>query len=215
MKVVPMVEMYGLGHHVLERGHVQPGETVAILGAGKLGLSVLDVLCHGAGAAFSIVCDQAPFRLETARALGADHVVDIRHDDPVERVRELTQGVGVDCVIECVGHAHDIPGREPPLAQAVKMIRHGGRVVTAGLGEQLTPVHFKTLVMKEGAIIATRVTAGEFPRALRLLAKGLLHPERLITHEMPVQDAAAAFKLVDSENPGVIKVVLNQILVSA
>jgi 2-desacetyl-2-hydroxyethyl bacteriochlorophyllide A dehydrogenase len=215
MKVVPMVEMYGLGHHVLERGHVQPGETVAILGAGKLGLSVLDVLCHGAGAAFTVVCDQAPFRLETARVLGADHVVDIRHDDPVERVRELTQGVGVDCVIECVGHAHEISGREPPLAQAVKMIRHGGRVVTAGLGDQLTPVHFKTLVMKEGAIIATRVTAGEFPRALRLLAKGLLHPQRLITHEMPMQDAAAAFKLVDSENPGVIKVVLNQILVSA
>jgi threonine dehydrogenase-like Zn-dependent dehydrogenase len=182
---------------------------VAILGAGKLGLSVLDVLCHGAGAAFTIMCDLAPFRLDTARALGADHVVDIRHDDPVERARELTRGVGVDCVIECVGHAHEIPGREPPLAQAVQMIRHGGRVVTAGLGEQLTPVHFKTLVMKEGEIIATRVTAGEFPRALRLLAKRLLHPERLITHEMPIQDAAAAFKLVDSEDPGTIKVVLN------
>jgi len=81
------------------------------------------------------------------------------------------------------------------------MIRHGGRVVTAGLGDQLTPVHFKTLVMKEGAIIATRVTAGEFPRALRLLAKGLLHPERLITHEMPVQDAAAAFKLWTAKIP--------------
>jgi threonine dehydrogenase-like Zn-dependent dehydrogenase len=89
------------------------------------------------------------------------------------------------------------------------MIRPGGRVVTAGLGEQLTPVHFKTLVMKEGEIIATRVTAGEFPRALRLLAKGLLHPERLITHEIPVRDVAAAFKLVDGENPGVIKVVLD------
>ena len=209
MKVAPMVEMYGLGHHVLQRGHVQPGETVAILGAGRLGLSVLDVLCHSAGAAFTIVCDLAPFRLDTARALGADHVVDIRHDDPVERARDLTDGGGVDCVIECVGHAHEIDGREPPLAQAVKMIRPGGRVVTAGLGEQLTPVHFKTLVMKEGEIIGTRVTAGEFSRALRLLAKGLLHPERLITHEMLVRDVAAAFALVDGENPGVIKVILD------
>jgi threonine dehydrogenase-like Zn-dependent dehydrogenase len=209
MKVAPMVEMYGLGHHVLQRGHVQPGETVAILGAGKLGLSVLDVLCHGAGASFTIVCDLAPFRLETALALGADHAVDIRRDDPVERVRELTGGVGVDCVIECVGHAHEIDGREPPLAQAVKMIRHGGRVVTAGLGEQLTPVHFKTLVVKEGQIIATRVTAGEFPRAIRLLAKGLLHPERLITHEMNIRQVAAAFALVDREEPGVIKVALD------
>jgi threonine dehydrogenase-like Zn-dependent dehydrogenase len=127
----------------------------------------------------------------------------------VERARDLTDGGGVDCVIECVGHAHEIDGREPPLAQAVKMIRPGGRVVTAGLGEQLTPVHFKTLVMKEGEIIGTRVTAGEFSRALRLLAKGLLHPERLITHEMLVRDVAAAFALVDGENPGVIKVILD------
>ena len=50
MQYAPMVEMYGLGHHVLLRGQVQPGETVVILGAGKLGLSVLDVLCHSANA---------------------------------------------------------------------------------------------------------------------------------------------------------------------
>jgi len=55
MTVAPMVEMYGLGHHILQRGRVQPGETVAILGAGRLGFSILDVLCHSAGAATTIV----------------------------------------------------------------------------------------------------------------------------------------------------------------
>jgi Zn-dependent alcohol dehydrogenase len=57
MVYAPMVETYGLGHHVLQRGQVQPGESVVILGAGKLGLSVLDVLCHSAGAALTIVAD--------------------------------------------------------------------------------------------------------------------------------------------------------------
>jgi len=209
MKFAPMVEMYGLGHHVLARGRVQAGETVVILGAGKLGLSVLDVLCHGAAACLTVVCDVQPFRLGVAGKLGADHVIDVVGTDPVECVRELTRGVGADCVIECVGHYRELPDREAPLAQAVKMIRPGGRVVTAGMGEQLSAVHFKTLVVKEAEIIATRVTAGEFPRAIRLLDKGLLHPEFIVTGQLPLREVQAGFTAVDGEDPGTIKVVLD------
>ncbi len=208
MAHVPMVEMYGLGHHVLSRGRVQPGETIVILGAGKLGLSVLDVLCHSAGPGLTIVTDIQPFRLETARALGADHAIDARQDDPVERVLELTHGVGADCVIECVGHAHEIAGRDAPLAQAARMIRNAGRIVTAGLGEQLSAVHFKTLVIKEAEIIASRVTLGEFPRAIRMMARGLLHPERLITHQVPLAAVTDAFAQVDRDDPRTIKMVM-------
>jgi L-gulonate 5-dehydrogenase len=206
---VPMVEMYGLGHHVLQRGHVQPGETVAILGVGRLGLSVLDVLCHSAGAAMTIAVDIQPFRLEKALQLGADHVINAAREDPLERVVEITKGSGLDCVIECVGHYQAFEGREPPLAQAVRMIRNGGRIVTAGLGEQLTAVHFKTLVLKEAEIIASRVTRGEFPRALLLLSKGLLHPELLITDRMPLREISTAFEMVDREEPKTIKIVLD------
>ncbi len=209
MTHAPMVEMYGLGHHILRRGRVGLGESVVILGAGRLGLSVLDVLCHGSGAAETMVVDVAPFRLETARRLGAEHCCDAAKGDPVEFVLEATKGVGADCVIECVGHYHELPGREAPLAQAVKMIRNGGRIVTAGLGEQLSSVHFKTLVLKEAEIIASRVVAGEFSRALRLMGKGLLHPELLITHESPLEQVAEAFARVDTEAPEVIKIVLD------
>jgi threonine dehydrogenase-like Zn-dependent dehydrogenase len=209
MTYASMVEMYGLGHHILWRGQVQPGETVAILGAGKLGLSVLDVLCHSASPALTIITDLQPFRLETARKLGADVVVDIAQEDPLERVMEITKGVGVDCVIEAVGHYHLMEGQEAPLAQAVKMIRPAGRIVTAGLGEQLSAVHFKTLVLKEGRIIATRVTLGEFSRAIRLMEKGLLHPELLVTDQLGMRDIGVAFEKVDQEDPATIKVVLD------
>jgi 2-desacetyl-2-hydroxyethyl bacteriochlorophyllide A dehydrogenase len=208
MTYAPMVEMYGLGHHILQRGQVQPGESVAILGAGKLGLSVLDVLCHSANAATTIVTDLQPFRLEMARKLGADYAIDITQEDPVEQVMDITQGVGVDCVIEAVGHYH-LEGREAPLAQAVKMIRTAGRIVTAGLGEQLSAVHFKTLVIKEAQIIASRVTLGEFPRALHLMAKGLLHPDLLVTHQVAMREITAAFERVDRDEPSTLKVVLD------
>jgi threonine dehydrogenase-like Zn-dependent dehydrogenase len=209
MAYAPMVEMYGLGHHILRRGQVQMGETVAILGAGKLGLSALDVLCHSANSAFTIVTDLHSHRLEIARKLGADSTLDITQGDPVEQVMELTQGVGVDCVIEAVGHYHTVEGQEAPLAQAVKMIRTGGRIVTLGLGEQLTAVHFKTLVLKEAQIIASRVTLGEFPQAIRLLDKGLLHPGLLVSHQVTMRDVAAAFEQVDREDPRTLKVVLD------
>ena len=206
---VPMVEVYGLGHHVLTRGQVQPGETVALIGAGKLGLAVLDVLCHGASPATAIVVDVDPFRLDLARRLGAEHVIDARAGDPVERVLEITRGEGVDCVIECVGLWQEVPGQEAPLAQAVKMVRTAGRIVTTGLGEKLTPVHFKTLVIKEAQIIASRVTLGEFPRALRLLGKGLLHPDLFITDEIPMRDVTVAFARLDHEDPRTVKMVLD------
>ncbi len=206
---VPLVEVYSLGHHILRRGRVQPGETVAILGAGKLGLCVLDVLCHSAGAAVSMIVDVQALRLGTARKLGVDFAIDATKEDPVERVLEITKGVGVDCVIECVGHHHPVEGQEAPLGQAVKMIRNGGRIVTAGLGEQPSSVHFKTLVIKEGEIIASRVTLGEFPRAIRLLAKGLLHPDALITHRMPLRDITAAFDQLDREEASTIKIVVD------
>ncbi len=209
MTYAPMVEMYALGHHILQRGQVQPGESVAILGAGKLGLSVLDVLCHSAGAALTIVADLQPFRLEAARKLGADYTINVTEEDPVERVMEITQGVGVDCVLEAVGHYHAVEGQEAPLAQAVNMIRTAGRVVAMGLSEQLSAVHFKTLVLKEAQIIASRVTLGEFPRAIRLMAKGLLHPDLLVTDQMALRDVATAFEKVDREDPSTIKVVLN------
>ena len=209
LKYAPMVEMYGLGHHILYRGAVQPGETVVVLGAGKLGLSVLDVLIHSAGACTSVAVDLQPFRLETAQKLGVDYAVNLAQEDPVARVMEVTDGIGADVVIECVGHFHEVPGREAPMGMAVRMVRPGGRIVTLGLGEQLSPVHFKTLVFKEAQIIGSRVTMGEFPHAVRLLEKGLLHPELLITHQIPLRDVAAAFSQVDAEDPCTIKVVLD------
>jgi L-gulonate 5-dehydrogenase len=206
---VPMVEVYGLGHHILSRGLVQPGETVVILGAGKLGLSVLDVLCHGASPALAIAVDVDRFRLGIAERLGAEHTLLVQDTDPVERVLEITKGDGADCVIECVGHWHPVPGRESPLGQAVRMVKCGGRIVTAGLGEDPSSVHFKSLVIKEAQIIASRVSLGEFPRAIRLLGKGLLHPELLITDRLPMRDVAHAFERLDAEDPKMIKMVLD------
>jgi L-gulonate 5-dehydrogenase len=209
MAHAPMVELYAIGHHVLNRGMVQPGETIAILGAGKVGLSVLDVLCHSAGPALAISTDIHASRLEIARKLGAEYTIDVTQEDPVARVLDITHGEGVDCVIETIGHYHTFEGQDAPLEQAVQMIRNGGRIVTVGLGEQRSDIYFKAFVLKEAVLIGSRVTMGEFPRAIRLMRKGLLHPELLITHQIAMRDVPAAFDKVDREEPETLKIVLN------
>ncbi len=208
MEDAPMVELYSIGHHVLERGRVQPGETVVILGAGKVGLSVLDVLCHSAKPGMAVSVDREDFRLGVASRIGAEATINIQREDAIARVLELTAGEGADCVIETVGHYTVAEGQESPLGQAVRMVRNGGRIVTLGLGEQTSAVHFKTFVIKEAEMIASRVTRGEFPRAIRLLSKGLLHPELLITHCLPIRDVTKAFGQLDREDPETLKVVL-------
>jgi L-gulonate 5-dehydrogenase len=208
-RYAPMVEVYGLAHHILSRGRLQPGETVALLGAGKLGLAVLDVLRHAVGPAVTLVTDVQPVRLAMAAKLGAERVLDVRTEDPVEAALALTNGVGMDCVIEAIGHFHEVPGRQAPLADAVRMVRPAGRIVTAGLGEQLSPVHFKTLVLKEAEIIASRTSLGEMSRALTLLANGILHPDLLITDEVPLGDITAAFAKLDREAAETIKLVVD------
>ena len=110
--------------------------------------------------------------------------------------------------MEAVGHYHLLEGQEAPLAQAVKMIRSGGRVVTAGLGDQLSAVFFKALVLKEAKIIPSRVTRGEFPQAIGMMSRGLLHPDLLITDVMPLDAIRSAFDQVDREDPETIIVVL-------
>ena len=65
------------------------------------------------------------------------------------------------------------------------------------------------MVIKEAQIIASRVTLGEFPRALRLLGKGLLHPDLFITDEIPMRDVTSAFARLDEEDPRTVKMVLD------
>ncbi len=209
MVYAPMVELYGIAHHVLRRGQVQLGETVVILGSGKVGLSIIDVLSHGSKTNLMICTDRHDFRLDTAQKLGADYPVNIMRQDPVALVREITGGVGADCVIEAVGHYCLAPGQPAPLEQAVQMIRNGGRIVTLGLGDHPSTVNFKTLVMKEAQLIASRVTLGEFTQAARLMEKQLLHPEILITRKMALGEVRAAFEEVDRESGETLKIVLD------
>jgi threonine dehydrogenase-like Zn-dependent dehydrogenase len=203
----PMVELTSIACHATARSGYAPGETVAVFGTGKLGLCVLALLARCSPARL-IAVDLDPFRLELAKSLGASDVINIRDADPVRSVLNLTGGQGVDLAFEAVGTYQQVPDRRPPVSSATESIRSGGRVLVLGQGSGEQPVAFKPLVWKEAEIITSRVSRGEFPRAIALVASGRMPAGELITHEMGIAEAPEAFRMLDERTSGTVKILL-------
>ncbi len=204
----PMAELYCVAVHASRITRIETGDTVVILGAGRLGLSLLDVMRQGQAARIVSV-DILDSRLEVARKLGANETVNARDTDPVAQVMALTDGVGADKVIEAVGHAVELAGRNPPMYMACEMLRPGGQITVMGQGGAPERFFWKPFVLKEATIVSSRLNLGDMPRALNLVASGALHPELIITDTIPPSGIQRAFERMHTDAGRVIKVVVN------
>ncbi len=160
-----------------EKVRLQPGETVAILGAGPVGL-MFELVFKAAGAGKIIMTDIAPYRLDYARKLGADVVVNVKNEDPVAVTREATGGRGVDVVVDAVGSL---------LPQAIEQAAVGGKIVLFGMNQQAYPqVHQFDITRKELTVMGTYIGINTFPKAIRMLESGVVKPSALTTHTLPL-----------------------------
>lgn len=160
-----------------EKVRLQPGETVAILGAGPVGL-MFELVFKAAGAGKIIMTDIAPYRLDYARKLGADVVVNVKTENPVAITREATDGRGVDVVVDAVGSL---------LPQAIEQAAVGGKIVLFGMNQQAYPqVHQFDITRKELTVLGTYIGINTFPKAIRMLESGVVKPSALTTHTLPL-----------------------------
>jgi threonine dehydrogenase-like Zn-dependent dehydrogenase len=204
----PMVELTSIACHAAARAGWAPGMSAAVFGTGKLGMTLVALLARCSPARL-IAVDLDGFRLGLARELGASDAVNVRDADPVAAVLELTGGEGVDLAFEAVGTYKELPGRRPPVTSAADCVRPGGRVLVLGQGPAEQPVAWRSLVWREAEIVTSRVSRGEFPRAIALVASGRFPAERLVTHEMGVEEAPRAFRMLDEGQDGVLKILLH------
>jgi threonine dehydrogenase-like Zn-dependent dehydrogenase len=180
----------------LERVNFRFGETIAIQGAGGLGIYGT-ALARDMGAAKVIVIDGIPQRLDLAKAFGADEIVDMRqHKTPQERaarVKELTGGWGADAVAELVGHPKAIP-------EGLEMLANGGRLMEVG---NISPLHgtFETdpafMVMFSKSIIPVSFYGLDtLKKALDFLVrtKNKYPYERILSHSYKLEDINKAFE---------------------
>ena len=183
--------MTGVGA-ALNTANVQPGKSVAVFGCGGVGLNVIQGAAI-AGAEPIIAVDIMDNKLELGKQFGATHTVNSAQVDPVEAIRDLTDGQGVHYAFEAIGLVPD------PFKQAILCTRKRGVTVFVGHAPEGTPVDFDArMLMPEklviGSMYGTCRPRVDFPRLLSLYKAGRLKLDELVTRVYPLEEVNAAFE---------------------
>jgi 2-desacetyl-2-hydroxyethyl bacteriochlorophyllide A dehydrogenase len=191
-------DVAGTGYHSVVEAGVRPGDSVAVLGLGPVGLLAAQAaLAAGARPVFALDAVQA--RLAVARALGAVPV-HLTESSPRDVVRAATDKRGVDAAIDCVGHPD-------ALDMAIRLTRSAGTVVATGVYAEPCQVHMGLVWIKAITLKCGQANViGHVDRVLGMLASGTLDPRPLITHRLPLSAAAEAYATYDRREA--LKIVL-------
>jgi glutathione-independent formaldehyde dehydrogenase len=218
-------DIFPTGYHGTELAQVSPGKTVAIYGAGPVGL----MAAHSAalrGASQVFVVDKEPDRLRLAEGYGA-MPVDFSKVDPTETIMDGTDGFGVDSGVEAVGYqAHDASGQEHPelaLDKLIEVVRASGHLGVVGVYVPEDPDAVSEQA-KQGRVAFDYGSAwskglsignGQCPvkaynRELRdLIIRGRAKPSKIVSHELPLDEAAEAYERFDKREDGWTNVLLH------
>jgi alcohol dehydrogenase len=183
-------------------GGVEPGDTVAIVGAGPIGLAAV-MTARLYTPSRIVVLDVADARLEHARAVGADETINNATTDAVARIMELTGGLGADVAIEAVG----IPDT---FELCTELVRPGGHVANVGVHGNPAILHLEKLWIRDVTITTGLVDTSTTPRLLKLIADGRLDPTPFATHHFELAETEEAYDtFADAASTNALKVVLS------
>jgi len=196
-----MLEAVSVALHAVSLADVQPGSTALVLGAGMIGLLLLQA-ARVAGCARILLADLDDTRLHLGAELGADHVINTAHTDLVQEIAHLTAYRGVDLVFEAVGRAETV-------AVAVDCVRKGGAVILVGNIAAQVPIPLQKIVTRQIRLQGSCASAGEYPEAIALVAGGQIQVKPLISAVAPLRDGPDWFRRLHSREPNLMKVVLD------
>ena len=183
-------------------GGVKPGDTVVVVGAGPVGLAaIITAKLYGPGRIVAVDLDNS--RLERAQEFGADVTINNSSENAVERVQEMTDGLGADVVMEAVG----VPAT---FELCTELVCPGGRVANIGVHGEPATLHLETLWIKSITITTGLVDTYSTLTLLKLVAEGRLDPTGLTTHRFELNEIMEAYDVfADAANTNAIKVTLS------
>jgi threonine dehydrogenase-like Zn-dependent dehydrogenase len=194
-----LVEPLAVGFHAVDRGRVQAGETVLVLGAGMIGLGAI----AGAGlmrGARVIATDLDDRKLALARQAGAAETIHSGRENLSEKLAELTGGRGPDVVIEAVGLAQTF-------VAAITEVCYAGRVVYIGYAKEPVAYETKYFLLKELDIMGSRgSTPADFQEVIKLLQSGRYPTAATVTLSVPFEQAADAMARWDADAAAITKI---------
>ncbi len=194
-------DMVATGYFGVVNADVKPGQTVAVFGGGPVGLCAVQ-LARLQSPAEVILVGRRAYRLEAGTAMGATHVIDEAAQDPVAEIMKLTDGRGVDSVIDAVGTPESIHS-------SCEVVAIGGTVVIIGFPEA-GDVGFplQSMMLKNPTIRMGVTDQSNMALLLGLLERGEIDVSALMSHVMPLTDFDKAFKMFAEKQDNCMKVVL-------
>jgi alcohol dehydrogenase len=203
-EILMLADILPTGYEVgVLAGGVRPGDLVAVVGAGPVGLSAIS----GArlfSPAHVVAIDLSDARLEAARHFGADVTINDSREDPMTVIKDLTGRLGADVAIEAVG----VPAT---FEMAVKLARPGGRIANIGVHGKPATLHLEEQWIRDITITTGLVDASSTPTLMRLVTSGQLDASRFITHRFGLDEFDKAYKVFgDAASSGALKVVLTR-----
>jgi len=203
-QILMLADILPTGYEVgVLNGTVQPGDVVAVVGAGPIGLAAI----MGArlySPSHIVAIDLADSRLDAAKLFGADVVVNNSREDAAAIVAELTGGLGADVTIEAVG----MPAT---FEQAVQLARPGGHIANIGVHGEPVTLHLEELWIRDVTITTGLVDTSTIPTLLRLLMSHQLDAGRFVTHHFHLDQFEAAYDVfARAADTGALKVVLTR-----
>ena len=186
--------------HAVKRAGVGIGDFTVIIGCGTIGSFSLQ---HAKNAGAEVlIADTQDFKLDVARELGADYVLNATREDLKAKVDELTDGVGADKVIEAVG----LP---ETLAATTTLVRRGGTIMLIGwTGNKTDPFDLTSLTLDELTVMGTLGFCWDFPTALGLVRRGKVRLDAIISHKYPLEKTQEAIELFHSGKDNVWKIII-------
>jgi L-iditol 2-dehydrogenase len=195
-----MVEPISIAFHAVRRGPPVLNDTAVVIGAGMIGLFVIQAL-RLAGCGKIIAVDVVPDKLKLARDLGASHTVNSGTENTLAQVQELTGGLGADLAVEAVGMAQTVE-------MAVRCVRKGGSVTLVGNVSPRAELPLQVAVTRELSLYGSCASSGEYPACLEMLLRGAVKTAPILSAVAPLAEGASWFDRLYRNEPGLLKVIL-------
>ena len=197
-----IIEPFAVAAQVTTRTGVFDSDIAMIYGAGPVGLNILQVLT-GVYGIRALITDQIDERLDLARRCGAeaDDVINTKREALPEALAKRGVDGGPTLIYDAVGHPSI-------LEEAVRIAAPAGRIGVLGFSTHPSAIPQQELTKKELTLYASRLNCSMFPRVIEWVAKGLVHPERIITHRIDFRDVSDAFAVVEGSPKDACKVLL-------
>lgn len=181
-----LVEPTSCALHAIRKSRMEEGDVVAVLGLGPIGQLVARV-AKALGAKAVYAAEISPSRIELARGV-VDEIIDANATNPVDRILELTHGMGPDIVIECAGSVSTTQ-------QSIALVRKGGTIVIAGICFDWVEIPVSNVLLRELTIKGSLAySVAEYASALELIKERKIDVSPLVTCKMPLDDINEAFE---------------------